>query len=79
MAPLRASHRIACRRGRERKEIGWIDVIFEHAEMSRWHGEAIVEAALAATRDVNERAVEDRSAVLIHVQTSQQHRLNEAA
>jgi hypothetical protein len=28
---------------------------------------------------VNERAVEDRPAVLVHVQTSQQHGLNETA
>jgi len=41
-----------------------------------WRSE--VEAALAATRDMNERAVEDRPAVLVHMQTSQQHGLDEA-
>ena len=38
--------------------------------MSGRHGEAIVEATFAATRDVNEGAIEDRPAVLVHVQTS---------
>ncbi len=76
---LRASYRIARRGGRERKEVGRINVVFEHAEMSRRHGEPIVKAPFAAARDVNERAVEDRSAVLVHVQTSQQHGLDEAA
>ncbi len=36
-------------------------MVFEHAEMSGRHGEAIVKAPFAAARDVNERAVEDRS------------------
>ncbi len=54
-------------------------MIFEHAEMSRWHGEAIVETAFAAARNVDERAVENRPAVLVHVQTPQQHGLDEAA
>ena len=43
------------------------------------HREAIVEAALAAARDVNERAIEYRLAVLVDVQAAQQHGLDETA
>ena len=45
--------------------------------MPRRHGEAKVEAALAAAGDVDERPVEDRFAVLVHVEAAQQHGLDQ--
>ena len=38
--------------------------------MPRRHREAIVEAALAAARDVDERAIEHRLAGLVHMQAA---------
>jgi len=46
--------------------------------MPRRHGEAIIEPALAPARDVDECAVEYRPAVLVHMQTPQQHGLNQS-
>ena len=76
---LGARHRVARGDGRKRKEVGRIDVVLEHAEMPGRHREAIVEAALAAARDVNERAVEHRQAGLVHMQAAPQHGLDQAA
>ena len=76
---LGAGDRIARRRGGERKVVGRVDVVFQHAEMPGRHREAIVEAALAAARDVNERAVEHRLAVLVDIEAAQQHGLDQAA
>src|SRR5206468_11819883 len=72
-------HRVARGDGREREEVSGIDVILEHAEMARRHGKAIVEAALAPAGDVDERAIEDRSPILVHMQAAQQHGLNQPA
>ncbi len=76
---LGAGDRIARRRGGERKVVGRIDVVFEHAEMPGRHREAIVEAALAAARDMDERAVEHRLAVLVDIEAAQQHGLDQTA
>ena len=46
--------------------------------MPRWHGKPIVETTLAPARDVDKRSVEHRPAVLIHVQTPQQHGLDQS-
>src|SRR5581483_12008433 len=75
---FRAGDRIARRYGGERKVVGRIDVVFQYAEMPGRHGEAVVETALAAARDMNERAVERGLAVLVDMQPAQQHGLDEA-
>ena len=74
-----AGHRIARWRGGEREEIDRILLVLEMAGVARGLREAVVEAALAAAGDVDQRAIEGHAPGLVHVQRLPQHVLDHPA
>src|SRR6266700_1962574 len=72
-----ARHRVAFDRGGKGEIVGRVDVILEHAEVPGRHGEAIVEATLAAAGDMYEGAIENGLACLAHVKPPEHHRSEE--
>ncbi len=75
----RAGRRIARWRGGEREEIDRILLVLEMAGVARGLREAVVEAALAAAGDVDQRAIEGHAPGLVHVQRLPQHVLDHPA
>ena len=54
-------------------------MILEHAEVPGRHGEAIVEATLAAAGDMYEGAIKNGLACLAHVKPPEHHGLDQAS